>query len=110
MTYVGVAREVPAAARSAARSTLETARLDGAEVSSPTLAPEAHARSLRAVLEAYGDYEFDLPVAGDEKVLVHVSLSEFRGRDLDSTFVLIGYERRFTYEEARALDLKDPLA
>lgn len=53
--------------------------------------PIRRARSLRELLDTYGDYEFDLPVEGvvPGHDSVHVSLNHLRGADLDQTLVII---------------------
>ncbi len=72
------------------------------------------ARTLREAIAKFGGEEFALPVVPDadlsllgvKQSTVSFSLKDWRGRDLDETIVLIGYETVFTEEEAHRLGKK----
>lgn len=73
------------------------------------------ARSLREIVGDFGGFEFDVPVVDDEYggegsprgllegVSVRVSLEAYKGRDLDTTFLAIGYTKQLSKEEQQEL-------
>lgn len=62
------------------------------------------AKSLREAREQFGGDEFALPInmLGHDSVLI--SLAEFRDRDPDDTYVVIGWKIHYTYAEAVTLE------